>query len=191
MPFDYPPNVNFLDLWREKLFLGQEFLSWLWLTSEMDSRFPGPNGSTIEVRFEKKLTLETGQGLSRSQVACQNPDNDWTEGFVALGLGKKIVKAQLTIRAEGLECSLALPADTLGPQSVKIATSSEVVDDEGPLGQAGRFLNKVALLVSLKAIIDHLFLSFLKVRLAEDWPTNELTKLKEFLEPWLLSQEPS
>ena len=27
----------FLDLWREKIFLGREFLTWLWIVSEIES----------------------------------------------------------------------------------------------------------------------------------------------------------
>jgi recombination associated protein RdgC len=186
---NYPEDVVFLDLWQDKMFLGQEFLTWLWLASEIESRFPGPGGSEVEVRFEKKLTLEMGQGQTRSQVVCQNPDRDWTEAFVALGLDKKVVKGSLTIRTTAYELAFNLPADTLAPQSVKVTMGAAFTEDDEPLSQAGKFLNQVALIASLRTILDHLFKDFLKTRLSSEWTTKELPRLRRFLEPMILDRK--
>ncbi|MDR1083307.1 MAG: hypothetical protein LBP22_00230 [Deltaproteobacteria bacterium] len=184
MSVDFPPNTEFLDLWQEKMFLGREFLTWLWLTSEMDNRFPGPGGSAVELTFERKLVLETGLGQNRSQVVCQNPDHDWTEAFVALGVYKTVTRAIVRLRTDVFECCLSLPADTLSPQSVKIVTGAEFTDDdEAPLNQAGHFLNQVSLVSQVKTIIDVLYRHFLTLRLSDDWTAKELPRLRDFLEP--------
>jgi hypothetical protein len=188
---NYPENVDFLDLWLEKMFLGQEFLTWLWLASEIDCLFPGPGDSDVEVRFEKRLVLETGQGQNRSQVVCQNPDRDWTEAFVALGVDKKVVQAHLNIRTELFECALNLPADTLAPQSVKMKATAAFTEDDEPKSQIAKFLSQVSLMSSLRTILDFLFHSFLKIRLSNDWSAKELPRLREFLKPWIISRENS
>jgi recombination associated protein RdgC len=189
LPAEYPKNVDFLDLWQEKMFLGQEFLTWLWLTSEMDDRFTGPNGSRFELRFEKRLVLEAGAGQSRAQVACQDPDRDWTEAFVALGSRKKLVKANAFLQTESFALAFCLPADTLSPQLVKQIRVVETTGDEGPLSQVGRFLNQASLIASLKAILDFLYRDFLKIRLSDDWLAKELPKLRDFVGPRLPNGE--
>jgi recombination associated protein RdgC len=190
LAIDFPPNMDFLDLWQEKMFLGQEFLTWLWLTSEQSPNFEGPRGSEVEVWFEKSMVLQTGHGQNRSQVVCQNPDHDWTEAFVALGVHKKITKANVHIRTESFDCSLVLPADTLSPQSVKLNSGAEFTDDDdGPLSQTGHFLNQVSLVSTIVTILERIFQTFLKIRLSEAWETEELPKLREFLKPKLVVPE--
>lgn len=34
-----PETATFLDLWLDKLFLGQEFLTWLWMKSEANGHY--------------------------------------------------------------------------------------------------------------------------------------------------------
>jgi recombination associated protein RdgC len=172
----------FIDLWQEKMFLGQEFLTWLWLASEIDSRFPGPNDLDVEVRFEKKIVLETGEGVALHQIACSSPDRDWSEAFLAVSLDKKIVKAYLTIFAMSFECLLALPADTLNPQVLKLIKGEEF-GAGGTLSRTGRFLGQVNLALAVNGIIDRLFSQFLKIRLSADWEAKELPRLKAFIEP--------
>jgi recombination associated protein RdgC len=187
LPAPYPKNVDFLDLWAEKMFLGQEFLTWLWLTAENDSVFNGPGGAETIIRFDKRLVLQKGDGQGRSQIVCQNPDHDWSEAYTALGVGKKVIKAHLNLSTPSFECSFALPADTLAPMSVKLEREFNPVEEEGPKSRLGTFLNKVALMTALNAALDFLFQTFLTLRLSPAWTEEELPKLKEFLESHLLS----
>jgi hypothetical protein len=185
LPALYPENVDFYDLWQETMFLGQDFLTWLWLSSEIDTRFPGPEGVEIEVRFERKLILERGFGQDRGQVACQTPDRDWTEAFSALGVEKKVVKARLALLTMEFECALTLSADTLAPQSLKLAVGRDLPGEAGRASQIGRFLGQVTLMSSVNAIVDYLYRHFLEIRLSDDWSAKELPRLRKFLEPRL------
>ena len=50
--------MDFLDILREKAFLGREFLTWLWFKSEQTGgSIDVPGGKIIEVVFNYRTTL--------------------------------------------------------------------------------------------------------------------------------------
>ncbi|KXS56304.1 MAG: hypothetical protein AMR96_03555 [Candidatus Adiutrix intracellularis] len=182
-----PEPVVFLDLWRDKFFLGREFLTWLWISSELDGNLLKikPQGY-IEVWFESRLTLDSGEGADRKVISCQDPNAKWAEAHTGLRQGKKVSRGRLKIRNEdNKEWGLTLSADTLTPQAIKFPkTFSE--GEEGVETEVGRFLERVALLNELLALLEALFKNFLNLRLGEDWPKVELPRLNQ----WLMKQNP-
>ena len=184
--------ADFLDLWQEKHFLGQEFLTWLWIVSEINGNYlpltPGgslkPNQvappSSVELWVENRLTLESGLGQERKVVTCQDPEARWAEAHTALRLGKKLSRARLKVVTEEKEWSLSLSADTLTPQAVKFpATFDTEEEEEG--SEAGMLLERIALMEELTGIIGALFHQFLQIRLSYDWEQKELPRLNEWL----------
>lgn len=186
----------FLDLWQEKYFLGQEFLTWLWIESEINGNLlnikpiDSPAISreafppAIELWFENRLTLESGEGGEKKSVTCQTPGSEWAEAHSALRHGKKLTRGRLKVRTEEKEWALTLIADTLTPQAVKFPktfTEGEEEDDS----EIGRFMERVALLNELTAIVQALYLQFLNARLSPDWDKKELPRLNK----WLAEQE--
>jgi hypothetical protein len=188
LPAPYPANVDFLELWQKKMFLGQEFLTWLFLASEIDRSFPAPAGPPIEMRFESQIVLESGSPPELSQVVCKTPERDWTEAFVALGTDKKIVRAKITILAMDFQCVLSLSSDTLGPQNVKLERGQDY-GAEGRQSPIGRFLGNASLLAEITSILDFTYRNFLVLRLSSDWEATELPRLKAFLEPKIIAQD--
>ncbi|MGL4207950.1 MAG: hypothetical protein ACRCTY_01045 [Candidatus Adiutrix sp.] len=175
----------FLDFWQEKIFLGQEFLTWLWAVSEINGNLLNvkPQGA-IELWVENRLHLESGDGNNKKTVTCQAPGNEWAEAHTALRQGKKLTKARLRVRTEEKEWGLSLTADTLTPQSVKFPkTFAESEEDEND-SLIGKFLERVALLSELTAIIQSLYKDFLQLRLSPLWSETELPRLNK----WLASQ---
>lgn len=182
----------FLDLWVEKHFLGQEFLTWLWIVSEINgnllnlkplapqsSLMTPPNA--VELWFESRLTLESGQGQDRKTVTCQDPSGQWAEAHTALRRGKKITRARLKIVTDEKEWSLSLDASTLTPQGVKFPktfTEGEEEDDS----QTGKLLERLALMGELTSIVAALFYEFLQIRLSPQWDSQELPRLNKWLE---------
>lgn len=168
----------FLDLWREKIFLGREFLTWLWIVSEIESHLLNlkPQGA-VELWFENRLTLESGEGSGRKVVICQDPEAKWAEALTAVREGKKIARGRLKIRVAEKEWSLTLNADTLAPQAVKFPPSPEDGEQDGP----GLFLERAALLAELIGLIESLCRRFLELRLTEAWAAAELPRLNKWL----------
>ncbi len=183
----------FLDLWEEKYFLGPEFLTWLWINSEINGNLlnikpmavngqaPESFPSAVELWFESRLTLESGEGLEKKSVTCQTPGAEWAEAHTALRQGKKLTRGRLKIRTEEKEWGLTIAADTLTPQAVKFPkTFTEGEEEED--SEVGRFMERVALLNELTAIIESLYRQFLELRLSQDWTMTELPRLNHWLE---------
>ncbi|MDR3038252.1 MAG: hypothetical protein LBV21_03015 [Candidatus Adiutrix sp.] len=169
----------FLDLWRDKIFLGREFLTWLWITSEINGNLLNlkPQGA-VELWFESRLTLESGEGAGRKIVICQDPDSKWAEALTAVKEGKKVARGRLRLRTEEKEWGLTLSADTLTPQAVKFPRTSDSKEgDSGP----GLFLERAALLTELVGLINSLCRQFLELRLTEAWAAAELPRLNKWL----------
>jgi recombination associated protein RdgC len=185
------PDVDFFELWQEKLFLGQEFLTWLWLSSEVDSRFELPGGLIVEAWFEKSLRLESGFGASKRSVACQCPEDvedqgggrPWAEAFAAVMERKKMSSGRLRIKNDNREWLLNLPADTLTPTSIKLVSGANFAEDDES-GPAGQLLDRAAVTLELLNAVEALFAQFLKLRLSADWTTKEVPRLQGWLKKW-------
>jgi hypothetical protein len=51
--------MDFLDVLREKAFLGREFLTWLWFKSDQTGgRIEVPGKNVVEVLFLDRMTLD-------------------------------------------------------------------------------------------------------------------------------------
>jgi hypothetical protein len=182
---DFLEGIIFLDLWQDKMFLGQEFLTWLYLTSERDNHtFELPNGQIIEAFFENKLFLSYGQGKNKRSVAITTPeepqDPDWDEAYTALTNNKRVTKGTLRIKSENREWRLTLPHDTLSPQGIKLATVKDSAENDD-LGKAGKFLDRVALASELIGIIQDLFGIFIVQRLSDSWENEDIPGIKEYI----------
>ena len=165
----------FLDLWREKVFLGREFLTWLWLTSEIHGNLLKlkPQGE-VELWFEDRLTLESGEGAGRKTVVCRDPEAKWIEALTALREGKQITRGRLRICTENKEWRLTLNSDTLTPQAVNFIKGLPEESDD-------LFLERAALLSDLVGLIESLCRLFLERRLTEAWADEERPALNKWL----------
>jgi recombination associated protein RdgC len=183
---DFLSGVDFLDLWNNKLFLGQEFLTWLYLATELNGReMELPDGQVVEVFFENRLQLSLGQGNNKRSVSITTPEEpmeaDWDEAYKAIENHKKVTKGTLRIKRGPDEWRLTLPHDTLSPQGIKSTASKEREQVADDLGAAGKFLERAALTSELLHILEDLFRLFLTVRLSTEWEAEELSRLKEHL----------
>lgn len=171
----------FLDIWQEKIFLGQEFLTWLWVQAELNSAsFELPGLGAVELWFESRLVLESGQGQDRRSVACQTPEADWPEARTALKEGKKLALGRVKVRLDEKEWAFTLKADTLTPQAVKLPkTFSEGEEEEDSL--PGRFMERAALTAELLAVLDKFYQRFLEIRLGEAWEISAKPQIRQWL----------
>ena len=171
----------FLDLWRDKFFLGREFLTWLWINSAIEGEIINVEGlGHIELWFENKIQLERGEGGDKKSVSCQEPGNVWPEIYAALRDGKLITKCHLTLRTEDKEWGFSLNADCLTPQTIKMPrTFTEGEEVENSL--VGKCLERITLALELNTIIDSLLEHFFGLRLTPEWASVHMPKMCAWL----------
>jgi hypothetical protein len=184
-PAEILGQEDFYELWNEKIFLGHEFLTWLFLTSEESGRtFSLPGGAQAEVWFESQLQLTYGQGPAKRTVSVTTPEEpseqDWKEAFTAIELSKRVTKGTLRIKTSSSDWRLTLPHDTLNPPAMKPAAPKEPAKD-ADTAPAARFLERLASTAELVGILDGLFQMFINLRMAPEWETEELSRLQSFL----------
>ncbi|MDR2340495.1 MAG: hypothetical protein LBF40_10270 [Deltaproteobacteria bacterium] len=177
---------DFFELWQGKLFLGQEFLTWLWLRTEGDGRTMRlPNGHEVEVWFENQLQLSLGSGQTKRSVSIttteEPADGDWMEAYTALAQHKKVSKGTLRVRTGPSEWRFTLSHDTLIPQGIRLSTKSAPEDTE-ELGKEGRVLERLSSTAELLNILEGLFKVFIRLRVSPEWDKKELPRLQGFLD---------
>lgn len=173
--------MDLLDIIQDKKFLGQEFLTWLWFTTELNNGLvEAANIGPVEVHFVQRLSLDTGFGNTRQVISCQGPDLDLAEARTAIREGKKVFQAKLrvqvdsrewwvTVKAEGFELTGIRGPKTLDP------------DEEEAESLAGRLLDRIAVTLELTRLFDGLFARFLALRLNPAWEREELPRLRRWL----------
>ena len=173
--------MDLLEKMQETRFLGQEFLTWIWYRSEINSQLMDiPGAGPVEVWFEDRLSLESGIGNSRQLVTCQGKDLDLAEARTALKEGKKVCQARLRLGVDGQEYRVTLKAEGLELCSVKTPKTLDP-DEEEPEGLPGRLLERVAMTQVMIRILDGLYSAFIQVRLAETWEKEELPRIRRWL----------
>jgi len=92
--------MDFLDILREKAFLGREFLTWLWFKSEQTGgRIELPGQKVIEVIFLDRMTLDLSDAETPQTVSLKGEHSELREGLAALKEGKKIEEARISLRS--------------------------------------------------------------------------------------------
>lgn len=174
--------MDFLDILQEKAFLGREFLTWLWFTSERTGgRIEVPGRRTIEVIFLDRMVLNLADAESPQSVAIRGEQSELREGLAALREGKKIEEARFSFRSGDDEFSVNLKATWFLHGSLRtpaILPGSESDEEEGP---EGRFLEKAALVEEAMDLIDELFGYFLDLRVSPLWEDAELSALRAWV----------
>ena len=174
--------MDFVDILREKAFLGREFLTWLWFKSERTGgRVELTGGKVVEVEFLDRMTLDLSDEDTPQTVAIKGQQSELREGLAALKEGKKIEEARIRVRAAENDFTMLLKGTWFSYGSFRtppMLPSAEEADDEGP---EARFLEKAYLVEEGIEIVDKLFEHFLKLRISDEWELSELPALRKWV----------
>jgi hypothetical protein len=175
--------MDFLDILKEKAFLGREFLTWLWYKSDQTGgRIELKDARTVEIFFLDRMTLDMMETDTPQLVTLKGEYSGLREGLAALKEGKKIEEARLKLRIGENEFTMVLKGTWFSYGSFKtppILPPSEMDHDED---QDGAFLEKIYLIEEGLEIMDALFDHFLKLRISADWEKEELLNIRKWIE---------
>ena len=156
-------------------FLGNEFLLWLWYTTDrVSDTIALPDDSEATVMFRGGLRVEdprgqTGDTTSNSESAVRLP-----EARAAIRAGKLPRKACLTVVRHDEQYDFKLDAETLAVSSAKLPP----VDAE--ITGRGRDERRLQSLRDLAETIDLMFAAFLDRRLSAYW-AEDLAEIQGWL----------
>ena len=85
--------MDFLDILREKAFLGREFLTWLWFKSEQTGGgIELPGQKVIEVIFLDRMTLDLSDAETPQTVSLKGEHSELREGLAASRKARRLRK---------------------------------------------------------------------------------------------------
>jgi hypothetical protein len=169
--------MDFLDILREKAFLGREFLTWLWFKSDQTGgQIDGADGKTVEVVFLDRMTFDLPDAVAPQTATFKGEQSELREGLACLREGKKIEEAKFSLKSGENEFVMTIKGTWFsfgGFKTPAVMPSTESSDNEDP---EAAFLEKVYLVEEGMDAVDSLFGQFLKLRISSDWET-ELAQL--------------
>ncbi|MSQ85192.1 MAG: hypothetical protein EXR77_20335 [Myxococcales bacterium] len=141
-------------------FLGREFLTWLWFESERSGGRVATADGEYGVDFAQRLVLESGGTLKEGSSVQSEAPAQAQEARTALRVGKKVAKARLVLDVGDKQFTVNLDAETLALSNAKLPTVLGLRDAAG-------LDERVGLLDQLEAVVDGLYLHFVRLRKTE------------------------
>lgn len=159
--------------------LGKDFLTWLWYKSDSQpSFFSSSAGNNIIITIDKKVTVESGSKENREMSIVSGDASPLAEARFGLLEGKKVTSAVICAEKDGLEFQLALKAEDLSIRGLKIPRT----DSSESESQEAMMLEKIYLIEECLEILNTLYLTFIKLRLSNQWEAE-----KENMKNWILN----
>ncbi|WP_419788184.1 hypothetical protein [Pseudodesulfovibrio sp.] len=153
---------------RENNILGQDFLTWLWYKTDNDNPlFKLKEDRTFTLQMEQKLSVQGGEGETKSTTTVSSPGGEMSEAKTGLLHGKKVNKAQILFTMDADSWLVSLSASDFGLSGLKtpkVASKDEEGDDPD-----AKFLEKIFLIERCVEMLDVVYGHFLALRLSKDW----------------------
>ncbi len=158
--------MDILRLINDKLFLGQEFLTWLWYVSEEEAPLALADGRQVDVLLGDRMLLGPALGQEGTRIAVKGREVSLAEARQALKRGKLVESLRLGLSLDGEEYWLSLSAADLCPAALKLPAGAG--PEPGDQGQEGHVLERVYLAETALRALEGLFGVFLAGRLADE-----------------------
>ena len=169
--------MDLLDAMQRTVFLGPEFLTWLWFRAERDDGEFNLNRTEIgplEVFFDDRLVVGSPLVDAQQNHFKGGHPTSSLEARTALRLGKLAREAKVRIVRGSQEWTLMLKGDSLAVAGVKIPAVLAKEDSE-------KFYERMELLEQLDQMVRGLFGQFLAVRLSPQWASVTLPDLQAWV----------
>jgi hypothetical protein len=176
VPGTTPEEVAWIADESSRDFLGNEFLLWLWYTTDTGSdTFRLADGSEVSVMLARTLTLECPRGQTGHETISHEGPTRLPEARRAIQAGKLPRKAGLTLVRHDQQYELAIHAETLAVSSAKLPPPPEDVSDA-----RAKLEERANQIRGLVETLDLLYDAFGQKRFGPEW-ADELAGMQRWL----------
>lgn len=161
---------------QSKMFLGREFLTWLWFQAESKAdRFKLPGGEKGHYWVDDRVVLESPQSKAHVNSLRGGIPSESAEAAAALETGKTVREMKIGWDIAGVGAfSAVLRASDLSPHALKLP--SAVVGDAD-----SELQNRVRLMRLALDVIDTLYATFLAERIADGWENKRVQDIRGWI----------
>jgi len=177
---------NLANLTQTKVFLGKEFLTWLWYMSDekvhVDVELVDSDEVIdVELWIDDRILLESDNGSKEESLMRHGDPSKSSEAAVALENGKTVKELKLGIRIrEYGEFTSNLSYDQLNPKSLQLPISQNQNDDE-EIDSSSKLSTRIHQTNVFLSVLNGLFLMFLNERTDKNWEDKGLRKIREWI----------
>jgi len=168
--------------YNKYIFLGNEFLTWVWFLIEREKDIAAIIGSAEPVSFSigNSLVLENNLGdKSKEKITIKGDKAGLEEGTTALRKGAFVTELNLLCKmGEDDEYKFTIKGESFNITGLK-TPSTQTTRSEDEL--EGMILEKAFLLLKVTQVIDTLFLKYIEQRISDDWKTKELQDINNWI----------
>ena len=163
-------------------FLGNDFLTWIWYLIETDqniSRMINSN-DVITLEVGNSIVLENKLGdKSKESISIKGDQAGLEEGTTALKKGAYVTLINLLCKINEDEYKFSIKGESFNITSLKTPkTDLKNTDNE----MEAMVLEKAHFCFSVFKVIDMLFLEYLEQRASDNWKSNGLRGIKNWIE---------
>lgn len=161
-------------LQRNRGFLGREFLTWLWYTSETSKHKIKVDGfGEFKLFLDDKLVLSSSSGSVHENSLKGGTPGYAVEARTALQTGKMVQEAKFILQDGKRQWTWGMKADDLSVRSLRLPT----IEESEP---AAFILQRMRLVQTLLDVLDTLFKKYMSVRLTPAF-AGEIENMTEWL----------
>lgn len=172
--------MDVLSLLNEYVFLGQEFLTWLWYVSETEQQVNLDSGKQVLLMLGDRLVLGPVQGSEGVRVTVKGQEVSLAEAREALRRGKQVEAMRLGLEIDGEEFWMNVRGADLAVSSMRMPPTAPGED-----GEDGLILERIALAETALTTLEELFERYLARRLDDHNAPEMLSDLRQ----WVAGQE--
>ncbi len=175
--------MDLVDILKEKRFLGQEFLTWLWWKSEeRGGSLMLADFGEITLSFEKHMLLESGDGDAIEKLVCSGLQSELQEARTGLHVGKKLEQSRIVLAHDSFEYHFTLVGSTLDFKNVKLPETEKTDNQGGESAEEteGKILERAYLFEQLVKMVTACFSMFLHLRMTPEW-ADEVVKVRRWI----------
>ena len=166
--------------YRRYLFVGDEFLTWLWYIIERDTRLLNrldKDLAALEIGnrmvFENRYRRDSGE-----TVTVKGEEANMDEGLLALKKGAMVTEVNLVYRSGDQEWRFNLKGESLNISSLRVPESGKVETKEDI---EGAVIEKIYFYEKILNLINGLFKYFIKIRVSNEWSSKTVPAMRKWI----------
>jgi hypothetical protein len=161
-------------------FIGNEFLTWLWFTTDTDQQFFKTVDETItSLYLGNRIVLENNINDASEIITIKGDDAGLEEGLLSLRKGAVVIEMNLCYKTENQEWKFTLKGESLSFSGLKVPETGPV---ESKADIEGMVLEKAYLYEKPIELVNRLYNFFLKLRPSVEWNQKTVPDIKKWIQ---------
>jgi hypothetical protein len=161
-------------------FIGNEFLTWLWFSTETNQHFFKTVDETItSLNIGNRIVLENSRDNANEIITIKGDDAGMEEGLLSLRKGAVVIEINLSYKTENQEWQFTLKGESLSFSSLKVPATGPIETNDDIEGMV---LEKAYLYEQVINLVHSLFNMFLKLRSSVEWDQKTVPQIKKWIQ---------